>query len=318
MDATRFELPVQHGPGTATVATLNLVGYLGSQEHRGPTLARLEAIARKYPSRLFVLDPIPEGTLSVPSSVFDVTADGRRININLAAQDVGGIGSVVSESVVRHIPTVLWWDSLEPVSSVFVEQMGNRLDEVIVDTSTHPDRDRAVEQLRNFQNTFTRVALRDLAWLRGAEWRKAVIRLFDDHVAQEHVRGMRVIEIIGGGVTEAGYIGGWLASRLGWVNERGLGFCTREGRLVRFVHTADPDRAQITEIRLASAFANFRLVLERNGMALTCFSQVEADASPPRHMPFHQAEDAELVEQAILMRGTDELFEASLRSLCIK
>jgi len=317
MDTTRFELPVQHGPGAATAATLNLVGYLGATQHRTAALARLETIARKYPTRLIVLDPIPEGTLSVPSSVFNVSSDARRIHVGVAAQDEHQIGYFISGTILRNIPTVLWWANEHPISQRFVEEIGH-VHEVIVDSSMHVERESIFTELRAFHSTFTRTALRDLAWLRGHGWRDAIAHLFDYPVARKHLQSMRAIEISGGSSAEARYITGWLASRLGWVNERGLGFCTRDGRSVKFMHTPHNEMQEIREIRLACALANFRLVLDTNAMALTCFSQIDAQELAVQHLPFHQADDAELIEQAILMNGTDELFEASLRSLCEK
>lgn len=288
---------------TATVATMNFVGYVGDAEHREIILERAEAIAAKYPARLIVLDGTNKGALGAPFFI--------------ASQNYHQIGRFVAESTLRNIPTVLWWASTEPISAGFFAELARQVNDVVVESSCYLNRTDAIESLNAFHAEFKGVSVRDLAWLRGREWRDAVAHLFDHPIAVQHLQSMRAIHITGGSPAEAQYTVGWLASRLGWLHEGEMRFRTRDGRTLNFMHTTAREGRHMREIRLASALANFRIVLDEFDSALACFSQVDATPVSVRHIPFHRAKDSELIEAAILTRGTDELFEASMRSLRI-
>ena len=303
MHTTRFEHPENHGPLTATVATMNLVTYVGDDEHRNVIIDRAKDIATQHPLRLIVLDVTKEGALCAPSS------------FSIASSDPQQLGHFVNGALLQNLPTVLWWASKESISPRFFTTVYQHIDEILVDSSRHARQQEAIVHVNAFHALFSGISIRDLAWIRGRPWRNAIAHLFDHTGALQHLQSIRAIEITGGSFAEAQYIVGWLASRLGWVHEENMQFRTRDNRKLKFLHTPAHQGKRTREIRLASASANFRIVLDEFGHSLACFSQSDTMPMSLQYQPYQSARDAELIETALLTRGTDELFDASMRSL---
>ncbi len=96
------------------------------------------------------------------------------------------------------------------------EALLRHADTLVVDSSGSDGDDAAIRGLVAPPRRAAGVRVRDLAWLRLGPWQDMIAHFFDDPALLGELYSIRQLHIASGSEAEALYLGGWLASRLGW------------------------------------------------------------------------------------------------------
>ena len=183
---------------------------------------------------------------------------------------------------------------------------------VVVDSSGTTSDDATIRDLTQFMATYNRVSLRDLAWMRIAPWQDVVAQFFDDHALRDDLASINRIEIVTGSQAEALYLGGWLGSRLGWQAAGRTRFHSRTGQPIPLEIVLAGEKRRVRKVTLVSKGSQFIAELGERGDTVALEVTGEK-AHPPKYTPLQSVDSKSLIERAILVSGTDEIFETALR-----
>lgn len=237
-ELSRFWRPAfSGGVGSRPVSRMCLSNLIICLPNRGAwesVAAILPAIARRYPSRLFVLLQPPEGAQSAEASasisaLCQLPEPGglpvccEQIMLEAPARD---LEALVVPLLVPDLPVAVV--ALFPGAEKLIEPFLRVADRLIVDSS----RD-AGETLQFVSSLLERPSpsVRDLAWESTLAWRRVLADLYDESEVAAVGRALRRLELSysreipsespgGGGKCRSGLVSaallaGWLLSRLG-------------------------------------------------------------------------------------------------------
>lgn len=298
--------------------TMNFVVFINDPDHRKWVLERVEKIADKHPSRTIVLDANAD---RVGADVFVSSLDedgstihGERIELGVPDVDPQTLRRVVSELLVPDLETHLFWSAIRLTESARFKELIEIADSIVVDSSGAVRDASTVGELAKFFAHYRHIPMRDLAWMRLAPWRDMVARFFDNRGLREELFSIRKVAVASGSEAEALYLGGWLASRLGWKPDPPSAFQDRAGKRIEFVISREGEQRRVNSITLETPTSQYIAALTSD--ATTVELRVTGErAHLPSLAPLSAIDTASLIESAILAGTTDEIFETALRTV---
>jgi glucose-6-phosphate dehydrogenase assembly protein OpcA len=303
-----------------STSTLNLVVWIDDPGRRDWIVERAGRLADKHPSFTLILDHTGEraGDATVSAQARDdqaqTTARGERVDIDVAGADTATIESYVNALCATGVPTVLWWSGARIESRPIFEALLPHAEMLLVDSSGALRDESAIARLVAFHRTHRDVVLRDLAWLRLGPWQDMIAAFFDDPKLREELFSIRRLYVASGSASEALYLGGWLATRLGWTATGREHLVDRSGKPVALVREREGEIRRIQSICLDSETSWYHGEVTADPKVVKVWSEGEI-AREPRLFPLRAIDNTSLLERAILESGTDELFEQTLRTL---
>jgi glucose-6-phosphate dehydrogenase assembly protein OpcA len=174
------------------------------------TLAGLE---ERHPSRTILLFPEPRAKSEVGVTVslrsYSLHGVSREIGSEVIELRLGGKrakapASIVQPLLIADLPTFCRWRGEPPWGKPELEQLVGVCDRLVVDSSEWTGIPRAYER---WAELFELIAVSDIAWGRGREWRGRIAALWP---------GIRKAETLSvtGPRADALLLAGWLRSRL--------------------------------------------------------------------------------------------------------
>lgn len=312
LDAIRAEL----ARTTISTSTMNFVVWIDDAARRDWVLERAALLAEKHPSFTLVLDNtgLRAGDATVRSGAETaVSVQGERVDVDVAGADPDAIEQYVSALCAQGVPTVLWW-SARSVSGPAFEALLRYATTLVVDSSGSDPDDTAIRSLVAFHADRPDVRVRDLAWLRLSPWLDMIAHFFDDPALLGELYSIRKLHIDTGSEAEALYLGGWLASRLGWQPSGRDTFSDREGNVVRFERRRQGEIRRVQSVCLDSETSWYHGEVTDDAGVVKVW--VEGDhARDARLFPLQAIDNASLLERAVLETGSDEVFETALTSV---
>jgi len=289
---------------TAATTTLNFLVVIDDDAQRQWVLDRVTLIDDKHPARTIVLDTLSTGD--------DATVNADRIEIAAGGMTPEDVRSLVQGLMIPEIPSVLWWTGDEIVDQPLFEPLIDIVDALVIDSSGSRTDDRTIRDLSDFSARRPTVALRDLAWMRLRPWQDMIAHFFDDPNLMEELFAIRKLEIVSGSDAEALYLGGWLASRLGWVACAHDEFCDRDGAPIPFTHRREGAGRRVRSVSVETGRSRYFAALTPSDEGVVSVGVTGDRARPDRLVPLQSIDNASLIERAILEPPADEVFETAL------
>ncbi len=151
--------------------------------------------------------------------------------------------------------------------------------------------------------------MRDLAWLRLSPWQDMIANFFDDPALLGELFSIRKLHIATGSEAEALYLGGWLASRLGWQRQRrATRSPTATAIAFGFERRREGDIRRVQSVCLDSETSWYHGEVTEDAGVVRVWVEGE-HAREPRLFPLQAIDNASLLERAVLETGADEVFE---------
>jgi glucose-6-phosphate dehydrogenase assembly protein OpcA len=278
---------------------------------------RAVKISEKHPSRTIIVDASP-GCVGAQVRPFDTDDPARQssfIELGVAGMTPGEACELATSLAAPDVPTVLCWsaDSLAE-DTAFRCFLNASVGTVVVDSSLGVNDTSTLAKLAEMYEEYRTVALRDLAWLRLHHWQDIVAHFFDDPDLRKELFSIRKVRIVAGSDAEALYLGGWLASRLGWNATARDRFADRNGRPIELEHERSGQPRRVSSIALTTETSVYRGDVDTADSTVVCVWAEGANAHERRFIPLQPPDTASLVERAALEGGgTDEIFETALR-----
>jgi glucose-6-phosphate dehydrogenase assembly protein OpcA len=191
------------------------------------TLAGLE---ERHPSRTILLFPEPRGKSDVGVSVsmqcFTMHGVSREICSEVIELRLGGKrakapASIVQPLLIADLPTFCRWRGEPPWGEPELEQLVGVCDRLVIDSSEWTGIPGAYAHLAEL---FERIAVSDIAWGRGREWRGRLAALWPGIKKAETLT-------VPGQRADALLLAGWLRARL----KRPIELEHRPGKVIRRV-----------------------------------------------------------------------------------
>jgi glucose-6-phosphate dehydrogenase assembly protein OpcA len=208
---------------------------------------------------------------------------------------------------------VLWWSGFKETSRATFFALLPLIGTLIVDSSGGLRDESALRALAGFHAEHAEVTLRDLAWMRLRPWQDMIATFFDDETLLGELFTIRALFIASGSDSEALYLGGWLASRLGWTATGRNAFTDRAGKTIAFNRRREGEIRRVQSICLDSETSWYHGEVTEDPGVVSVWVEGEY-AREPRLFPLQAIDNASLLELAVLESGSDELFETALRS----
>jgi Glucose-6-phosphate dehydrogenase subunit len=316
LDAIRGEL----ARTKLSASTMNFIVWIDDPERRGWVVERAEMLGEKHPSFTLILDNTGAcvGEATVTTSDRDVlshfTVQGERVLIDTTSSGTEGIVEYVTALCPTTVPTVLWWTGTRVDSRPVFNALLPFVNALVVDSSGGARDESTVRSLAKFHEEHPGVAVRDLAWLRLRPWQDMIANFFDDPQLLSELFTIRKLHIESGSEAEALYLGGWLASRLGWTASGRDAFSDRAGNLVQFERVRRGDVRRILRVCLDSASSWYHGEVTDDPGVVSVWSKGEHERAP-RLYTLQAIDNASLLERAVLEREGEEIFSTALHSV---
>jgi glucose-6-phosphate dehydrogenase assembly protein OpcA len=173
----------------------------------------LAGLAERHPSRTILLFPEPRGKSEIDVTVsmrcYTIHGVSREvcsevIELRLGGKRVHAPASIVQPLLISDLPTFCRWRGEPPWGKPELEQLVGVCDRLVVDSSEWSGIPGAYEQLAEL---FELIAVSDIAWGRGREWRGRLAALWP---------GIKKAEALSvtGPKADALLLAGWLRARL--------------------------------------------------------------------------------------------------------
>jgi glucose-6-phosphate dehydrogenase assembly protein OpcA len=232
------------GSAVSRNTVLSLAAHAPDGARAQLALRAVEELTVQLPSRAIILVPEPNTEASEIEAAVALHTEGagptagysEEIVIEARGNAALHVPGVVLPLLVTGLPAFLWWLGEVPWRSLFIENLVDGSDRLIIDSCDAEDADRTLaEAAELMQRKHARCALSDFNWKRLAPWRELTAQFFDSAQLRAYLNGVdRVtVEYAAGDEDEAtngaqAYLFlGWLASRLGWTlppgHRRGYG-----------------------------------------------------------------------------------------------
>jgi len=289
---------------TVATTTINFLVVIDDDAHRQWVLDRVTLIDDKHPARTIVLDTLSTGDAA--------KLNHDRIEIATGGMNPDDVRSLVQGLMIPEIPSVLWWTGDEIVDQPLFDPLIDIVDALVIDSSGSRTDNRTVRDLADFSQRRPTVALRDLAWMRLRPWQDMIAHFFDDPNLMEELFAIRNLEIVSGSEAEALYLGGWLASRLGWTACAHDEFCDRDGVTIPFTHRREGVGRRVRRVSVETGASTYVAALTPSDEGVVSVGVSGEKARPDRLVPLQAIDNASLIERAILEPPADEVFETAL------
>jgi glucose-6-phosphate dehydrogenase assembly protein OpcA len=305
---------------TLTASTMNLVVWIDDPARRDWILERTALLADKHPSLTIVLDhtgTCEHGVVKsgAPAEPLEFTVRGERVQIDVSCLGADAILGYVSALIKTSVPTILWWSGLREDSTPIFYALLPLANTLLFDSSGGVADESTVRRLADFHAQHPQVILRDLAWLRIRPWQDMIANFFDDPDTVDELFAIRRLHIRSGSDAEAFYLGGWLASRLGWKATGRDAFTDRDGAPVIFERVREGEVRRVRSICLDSETSWYHGEVSEDESVVRVWVEGE-HAREPRLYPLAAMDNASLLERAILEGVTaDEMYETALNSV---
>lgn len=315
LDAIRSELTRTK----VSTSTLNLVVWIDDPKRRDWILERAGKLAEKHPSFTLILDHTGKrgGEATVTTLARDaepsVTLRGERVEIDVSDASPDMISGYVAGLCTPSVPTILWWSGMRDDSRPIFEKLLPFVQTLLFDSSGGARDEEAMRRLVAFHAAHPEVELRDLAWMRLRPWQDMIANFFDEPTGPDEVFTIRRLHIASGSDSEAFYLAGWLASRLGWTASGRDAFTDRKGGPVAFERKRVGDIRRVQTVCLDSETSWYHGEVTKDPGVVKIWVEGEHERAP-RLFPLQAIDNASLLERAVLETGADELFESALRS----
>ena len=303
-----------------SASTMNFIVWIDDPARRDWILERAGMVSEKLPSFTLVLDHSGalEGGAVVRTSTADaepkITVQGERVDIDVANADVSTIFDYVTELCPRGAPTILWWSGMREESRAIFETLQPLAGTLVFDSSgANPDAG-AIHRVADFHAAHPTVILRDLAWLRLRPWQDLIANFFDDPHLLDELFSIQRLAIASGSDAEALYLGGWLASRLGWTATGRDAFRDGHGNTIGFERRREGEIRRVRSVCLDSATSWYHGEVAGDDQNVVRVWVEGEHAREARLFPLQAIDNVSLLERAILERGADEVFATALRS----
>jgi len=312
VDAVRGELSGEK----ASTSTMNLVVWIDDAERRNWVLERAELLAEKHPSFTLILDGTGVGeraTVTSPDRNLDphLTVRGERVLVDVEDASPEHVVDYVTSLCPRSVPTELWWSTSTEAARPVFRGLLPHIDGLVVDSSGALRDAQTLAALARFRTTQPAIALRDLAWLRLRPWQDMIAHFFDDPALIDELYTIRDLTIASGSDAEALYLGGWLASRLGWTARGRDAFVDCEAKDITFHRERLGEIRRVQRVTLTSDTSSYHGEVTDDAHVVRVWVEGE-HARDPRLFTLEAIDNASLLEAAILQRGTDEVFSQAL------
>lgn len=296
---------------------MNFIVYVENERYRDWVFERAWRISDKHPSRMIVLDAIKghHGTkITAQEPHHDDAPQIFREGVELGVDGIRAAQRVhfVEALLVKDIPCVLWWAADRLFSSETFAGLLNVAEHVILDSSGTNAEPNALHEFSNYFSEKHPIALGDLAWMRLDPWRDVIAQFFDDPGLREELSAIRRVAVSSGSGSEAFYLGGWLASRLGWSVRDKSTFVDSSGAIISFDEKREGDIRRVQSVRLETATSAYSARVEGETVSLEVSGRF---SRPKRHVPLQAIDNTSLVERAILGDRTDEIFMDALHTV---
>ena len=303
-----------------SASTMNFIVWIDDPARRDWILERAGLVGEKLPSFTLVLDHSGalEGDAIVRTSTTqaepNITVQGERVDIDVANADVPTIFGYASELCPRGVPTILWWSGMREESRAIFEALLPLAGTLLFDSSAANPDATAIRRVAAFHAEHPAVVLRDLAWLRLRPWQDLIANFFDDPTLLDELFSIRRLAIASGSDAEAFYLGGWLASRLGWTASGRDAFRDGHGNAIGFDRRREGEIRRVRSVCLDSETSWYHGEVAGDDENVVRVWVEGEHAREPRLFPLQAIDNVSLLERAILERGADDVFDTALRS----
>lgn len=303
-----------------SASTMNFVVWIDDPNRRDWILERAGMVSEKLPSFTLILDH--SGALagdaivrtSTAEAEPNITVQGERVDIDVAQADAQTIYAYVSELCPSGVPTILWWSGMREDSRPIFDALLPLAETLLFDSSGATADATVIRRVAAFHADHPTVVLRDLAWLRLGPWQDLIANFFDDPNLLSELFSIRRLAIASGSDAEAFYLGGWLASRLGWSASGRDAFDDGRGNTIAFDRRREGEIRRVRSVCLDSETSWYHGELAADDPNVVRV-WVEGDhARAARLFPLQAIDNVSLLERAILQRGFDDVFDTALRS----
>ncbi|HWT07053.1 MAG TPA: glucose-6-phosphate dehydrogenase assembly protein OpcA [Xanthomonadales bacterium] len=303
-----------------TASTMNFLVWIDDPARRDWILERAALLSEKHPSLTIVLDHTGacehgEITTGERDEHVDFTVQGERVQLDVSCLNAETILGYVAALVKTSVPTILWWSGLNEDSAPIFYALLPLANTLLFDSSGGVADESTVRRLAEFHAKHPHVVLRDLAWLRLRPWQDMIANFFDDPDVTDDVFTIRRFHVRSGSDAEAFYLGGWLASRLGWKASGRDAFTDLAGAAVRFERVREGEVRRVHGICLDSETSWYHAEVTEDATVVRMWVEGE-HAREPRLFPLAAMDNASLLERAILEGvNADEVYETALKSV---
>ena len=315
-----YEILAELGRTKLTASTMNLIVWIDDINRRDWILERTALLSEKHPSLTIVLDHTGSCEQGVVRSgeqagPVEYTVQGERVQLDVSCLNAETILGYVSALAKPSVPTILWWSGLNEDSAPIFYALLPLVNTLLFDSSGGVADESTVRRLATFHAQHPHVVLRDLAWLRLRPWQDMIANFFDDPNDTNDVFTIRRLFVRSGSDAEAFYLGGWLASRLGWKATGRDTFTDPAGATVRFERTREGEVRRVHSICLDSETSWYHAEVTEDATVVRMWVEGE-HAREPRLFPLAAMDNASLLERAILDGiSADEVYETALNSV---
>ena len=315
LDAIRGEL----ARTKLSTSTMNFIVWIDDPARRQWIVERAGMLSEKHPSFTLILDHSGScaGAATVTTSPRNaqstITVDSEKVEIDVCDADAETVVGYVTGLCKTNVPTVLWWSGINEQSRPIFYALLPLVTTLLVDSSGGTRDDTALRMLVAFHAEHPEVTLRDLAWMRLRPWQDMIANFFDDPNLLDELFTIRALHIASGSDSEALYLGGWLASRLGWTPSGPDTFTDSANKNIAFKRRRAGDIRRVQTICLDSETSWYHGEVTEDDTVVKVWVEGE-HAREPQLFPLQAIDNASLLERAVLEPGTDELFETALQS----
>jgi hypothetical protein len=315
LDAIRGEL----GRTKLSTSTFNFVVWIDDPARRDWVLDRAGMLGAKHPSFTLVLDHtgVRSGDATVTTLAHDAetvySVRGERVDIDVSGTEPDMVLAYVVGLCDAAVPTILWWTGMREESRALFEALLPFAKTLLFDSSGGSRDEAAMRKLVAFHAAHPEVELRDLAWMRLRPWQDMIANFFDDPNLLGELFSIRQLQISSGSDSEAFYLAGWLASRLGWSASGRGAFADRGGHTISFTRRRVGDIRRVQSVCLDSETSWYHGEVTDDPGVVRIWVEGE-HAREPRLFPLPAIDNASLLERAVLETGADDVFETALRS----
>jgi glucose-6-phosphate dehydrogenase assembly protein OpcA len=218
-------------------SVLTLVVVAPRPETSERTLAAINALHQRHPSRAIVISPGDfDGPATMDAHIYAECKLNDRSNSEMCTEQIliktGGelsqhLSRVVTPLLIHDLPVVLWWPDDPPFGTKQFNEVVQTANRLLVDSGSFQE--DGGKRLAGMATVVSNgVSVTDIGWLRLNLWRELLAAMFDhpllggelDHVRAVRIDVARPTETLR--LSKALFYLGWLASRLGWEVSRPL------------------------------------------------------------------------------------------------
>ena len=300
------------------VTTMNFIVWIDREANRDWVIQRAIKISEKHPSRTIILDASPGrvGAHVRPLDPNNPNDQSSFIDIGVSDVPPDEACEIATSLAAPEVQTVLCWsaESLGKDTAFRCFFAGGEQPVAVVDSSLGVRDASTILELAQFYKEHSGVSLRDLAWMRLHLWQDIIAHFFDDPALRDELFSIQKLRIVAGSDAEALYLGGWLASRLGWSAKAHDEFADRNGRHIAFEHERGGQARRVYSVALTTATSVYVGSVDEGDPSIVRVWVEGKNAKEVRLVPVKAIDTASLVERAALEDGgTDEIFETALR-----